>query len=91
MTQLKHTPGPWYGFEDKGVFADEDQKRPVFETGCGCCTGNELSQANACLISAAPDLLEALEAYLSLETHIKDGMSPIIDLGRAALKKARGE
>jgi hypothetical protein len=60
-----HTPGPWvYEVENSGanfrLYAGEED----IISGCGCC-GSPLMcgpfQANARLIVAAPDLLEALE------------------------------
>ena len=57
----KHTAGPWKGYKNRGVYVGDDQSRPVFETGCGCCTGSTLTQADADLIAAAPDLLDALK------------------------------
>lgn len=55
-----HTPGPWTGIEDEGVYSGPDNGVIVFETGCGCCTDTTLRQPDADLIAAAPDMLEAL-------------------------------
>jgi hypothetical protein len=53
--------------------------------------GGDDSEANARLIAAAPDLLEVVATYLSMETHIEDGVSPLIDMARVAYNKAVGE
>lgn len=48
-------------------------------------------EANAALISAAPDLLEALEAMLTHMGMDEDEWNkPTFDQARAAIKKARG-
>ena len=63
----KHTLGPWIGREDQGVYLGDGSERPIFETGCGCCTKKTLTEADARLIAAAPCLLEALKNLL--ESH----------------------
>jgi hypothetical protein len=50
--------------------------------------------ANARLIAAAPDLLDALEAcldYLLLDSMMEEDAAPEIEKGRSALRKAKGE
>lgn len=58
----KHTPGPWakYGSIIRDVCGGEDQIANVNVT-------DDEGQANAKLIAAAPDLLEALEGLLDNE------------------------
>lgn len=68
MIKSKHTPGPWEVF-DNGLLLVEKEGHPI----CGCGTsfiGNggecavwqvERNKANANLIAAAPDMLDALE------------------------------
>jgi len=60
----KHTPGPWRGYKDQGVYVGDGFDHPIFETGCGCCTQTDLTEANAILIAAAPDLLAALQSMV---------------------------
>ena len=62
-TKTKHTPGPWAVMQNPGDPADKriyvgTVKKPIADI-CGLY-GDE-SHANACLISCAPELLEALE------------------------------
>lgn len=54
-----HTPGPWTIEQDLAEFYDisaENGAVPV---------GSALGPANACLIAAAPELLEALQAIVA--------------------------
>ena len=98
----KHTPGPWW----VGT-GTSDQLGPVLaivrkEESCGAAiavidtvTGDEVSQENARLIAAAPDLLNALQAIVkSLAGQDDEGMiehaQQMID-ARSAIAKATGE
>lgn len=49
------TKGPWFGFEDHGVdiVKEGSSTLKIFETGCNCCTSNELSESNAAFIAQA--------------------------------------
>ena len=90
----RHTPGPWIGYKDKGVYVGEGLLNPVFETGCGCCTEKHLSAANARLIAAAPDLLEALIRLIATgldQREHEEFMSNPAHYARAAIAKATGE
>lgn len=67
------TPGPWdYDAEDFEIYALE-----TFET-------LELTEPNARLMAAAPDLLEALKCLV-------DGRAGARDKAKAAISKATGE
>ena len=100
MTQANHTPGPWNLGEEIDNFRSisvplwsefanvvvrlEDDDRPYFR-----------GEANARLIAAAPDLLEALteaEAYMSIVEPRSDKAEYGRTLGvvRAAIAKATG-
>jgi len=98
MTSRKHTPGPWYvgtEFNDQGrhIYAaqkvrheDGDEWHPLI-----ACTDDDERlvdwQANAVLIAAAPDLLEALkDALCALECCGKD--YPAASKARSAIAKA---
>lgn len=101
MTQAQHTPGPWMLTE-----GDRFDKEMVITTqhrldesiGCICemdvyFTGQIgiEQEANARLIAAAPELLEALQNMLGL-TEASDYMalSEIEQQARAAIVKATG-
>ena len=61
MSKFKHTPGPWYAERYKGLVSNES-----LEIICQFFSRHEddfrNSEANAKLIAAAPDMLEALES-----------------------------
>jgi hypothetical protein len=52
----KHTPGPWYACGDE-VLIDMGDRAHLVATAADW---SEETEPNACLIAAAPDLLEAL-------------------------------
>ena len=89
----KFTPGPWH-YEGLHVWAGDDPANgAITQGGCGCCNGMRdgvYEEADARLIAAAPDLLEALiDAVCALECCGKD--YPAAEKARAAIAKARGE
>lgn len=105
--ETKHTPGPWSAEKDKGfsgettwnvVCKGEGFKRfIVSDEGLYRCDGSD--EANARLISAAPDLLEQLQSML-IAAHMMmavRGLSAewektgIPADARAAIAKACGE
>ena len=66
----KHTPGPWKVFADGAI--DVGSGFMPFG-GCGCCGSPWINgktpderNANARLIAAAPDLLDALRGMLNI-------------------------
>ena len=80
-----HTPGPW-----------ESKRRLVWDTNgfslADCWDYNRTEEecfANARLIAAAPDMLEALE-YVNAKSTI-DMDDAMIDVVTAAIAKAKGE
>lgn len=95
----KHTSGPWAVFNQSDVFTNRDDGK-VSEYIADCAVEElELSeiQANARLIAAAPELLEAL---ILLEREMVEsgnagsvdyGWKPAIEKTRAAIAKATGE
>ena len=97
-----HTPGPWHACcattEAHYVFAEDgetticqpyhnDPALPEYDSACGIVT-KEQRLANAHLIAAAPELLEALEFALHAN------YSNLMDMkfkAAAAIAKAKGE
>lgn len=62
----RHTPGPWTVDSDRAILCESKtasgKLRPVAQSYSWM--GSAEADANAALIAAAPDLLEALKAYV---------------------------
>jgi hypothetical protein len=92
---MNHTPGPWKwkttGYRHLMTTAGAD----IHDFGCGCCScTGDLSDADARLIAAAPELLEALEfALAALEDVFGKNKVDVgaINTARAAIARARGQ
>jgi hypothetical protein len=92
MSKPKHTPGPWTAL--KTVVAMKQNLKVGVLTGKIDFPAEEL-EANARLIAAAPELLEALE-YVSMNLGLGQGQidPKIVELQKtmkAAIAKAKGE
>ena len=91
----KHTPGPWsfgYGVttEYGEVFGVGVTTKPDWTVVCAVSRPgdvNAIDEANARLIAAAPDLLEALQVMLDAAQH---DITTECDIARAAIAKAIG-
>ena len=97
----KHTPGPWFAdkLEDRNAYnifmpgySSAGASVHFCANATGCMGGEEV-QANARLIAAAPELLEALRAIVNLWDHHAsahgDGIIyPLHQAARAAIAKA---
>jgi hypothetical protein len=89
MEKATYTPGPWRAEGWKNVVVN----LPTGET-IALCPGPKYAplgvfQANAALIAAAPDLLEALEKLVvAMEDELPVGGSDETRAARAALAKA---
>ncbi|MDU3074930.1 MAG: hypothetical protein E7B29_01155 [Mixta calida] len=109
MTGFKGTPGPWitadaHGPVDGGDCIQEvSSEHKFFVATCCHYTSREGVKANARLIAAAPELLEALQTYMAavnqMNVAMNDGvnvqgaMSNLVgseDMARAAIAKALG-
>lgn len=106
---MSHTPGPWetqyLGNGESEVFAYGSSRDDVIGIcivagGLGHVIGDNRdyeSEANASLIAAAPDLLDALEECITEDgsaswctfTNAKRRLEYINDIVRLAIKKAR--
>ena len=96
MSNVKHTPGPWHvanGCQIRGA-KDQIAKAWMMRNGEGL--------ANAKLIAAAPELLEALEEAVAcgmvpISSATEGGaakysrQAQVADMIRAAIAKAKGE
>ncbi len=94
MSEAKHTPGPWgtdmVGWE---VWTERGSDRICIITAEN--VGRSEQGANARMIAAAPELLEALEGIVSsLVDQDDEGLiehAPQIEAARAAIAKAKGK
>ncbi|HEY8343349.1 MAG TPA: hypothetical protein VIK75_10225 [Calditerricola sp.] len=97
MTQTPHTPGPWLiRAPDNGIYDTDDDIANVVARGpYGLITiAEEVDVADARLIAAAPDLLDALKAAeRTLAAVDMSGMSCSAELEqvRAAIARATGQ
>lgn len=96
----KHTPGPWEIAKQSGCLDDEEMVGvvgPSYQTASGYELRRYVAQyvetKNARLISAAPDLLEALQMCLRYMEYgeVVGCAVPTVAKARAAIKKATGE
>ena len=94
----KHTPGPWHfrAAIQEGQFVVRDRGSSGGFADIARVKGDKRStlaqaEANARLIAAAPDLLDALETYPALGVVMTDEeMWAWVEKARAAIDKARG-
>lgn len=105
-----HTPGPWrlhFWAENVGISADRPKQRDCETVAtvyrgpetASYATDREKADANARLIAAAPDLLEALDGVIGFIDDLallggmtaNGGAQERLDAARAAIAKARGE
>ena len=98
----KHTPGPWkveQRFSGNRFIHSDNSQSPICRVAfVGMGIGVDESKANADLIAAAPELLEALENLLDAVRQNIDGKPPtadqIFEIGGhaavAAIAKATG-
>lgn len=100
MSKKAHTPGPWHvpsgSFTGLSVEAGEPIACPGYggsmsdtQIICGLSwLGTEEWEANARLIAAAPDMLEALEEIAGLETpNANATVRRMASIARAAIAK----
>ncbi len=92
---MSHTPGPWYAsvflVSDKPGYYDHG-RWSIVQTGCHDIREPDECIANARLIAASPELLEALS---ELAWHVEHDMgttadNPYLIAAKAAIKKATG-
>lgn len=92
MSEFKGTKGPWFEHREGSstVYVEAKLRDGVIQEVAACGpteAGSETQSANARLIAAAPDLLEALIAVV----RVADRATDEFDMARAAIAKALGE
>jgi hypothetical protein len=81
-----HTPGPW-----ACQHGADDYFEVVKAGGASLSYSAKITKANARLIAASPDLLEALERLVERVTDLgANGFSQEVANGKAAIAKAKG-
>lgn len=99
MNKQKHTPGPWT-IEENAIISANKWLIPPDKYGPGVrqkiidltgAMGGDNTDADARLISAAPDMLEALQAIVALSQDQGRANLPMCaNMARAAIAKATG-
>ena len=93
----KHTPGPWTVPANGHVIAPKPYSVVIafMPESSDSIQGMDVIDANARLIAAAPDLLQALQGLVSSCELNLDELEPdthaMLDCARAALAKATGK
>ena len=93
--RTQHTPGPWVAYRANPLTRDVIYINPaatpstLLEIATVYTTGLDEAEANARLIAAAPDLLEACE-YIATRYFPEIPAHAMIMI-RAAIRKARGK
>ena len=98
--EIKHTPGPWQ-FDEVATTCGRAFRigaGEMLKAGKGCCIiyddyhGNPENErkANARLIAAAPDLLDACDFALTILEGMGNGSGGAANACRAAIAKAEG-
>ena len=94
--ETKHTPGPWAYHNTPTPFIHVAAGGlPICQIYTSTAHGQSMGEqfANARLIAAAPELLEALKACAAVcagETMNKRGLISALEQARAAIAKATG-
>ena len=91
MSGAQHTPGPWTFAMFKRAIARDEVPR-IYGPG-GLDIAETISKDDARLIAAAPDLLAALEGYLSVYRMdpFANASNGLNEKARAAIAKAKGQ
>lgn len=91
---MKHTPGPWkvwtHPRNENEVYVDGANGRSVCYVIHDDDERKE-QKADAVLIAAAPDLLEALKAYQEANRVSNDSQAELYEMAEAAIAKAEGK
>jgi hypothetical protein len=95
MSNTKHTPGPWIidrdGFNDPGALDGGDNLRRVLRWDAFARRHTDEAEANARLIAAAPELLDALQVMAKTFEGLAAIHNDAYRQARAAIAKATGQ
>lgn len=86
MSEFKGTPGPWFEYREgfSTVYVEAKLRDGVIQEVAACGpteAGQEAQSANARLIAAAPELLEALQDMLSGWKYIRQTHGDMYGVG----------
>lgn len=90
MKATQHTPAPWSvkkASPQAGIIIAPNRSLGIAEV----FGGGETDIANALLIAAAPDLLDALKALMVTEDMLRNPKCQVMQSARRAIAKAQGE
>lgn len=93
MSKVAHTPGPWRAIKaPHGVIDILDGRDRDIVTVYGGGVETESQEANAHLMAAAPDLLDALRTLTDNIEHAFPGLAHLgpVAFARSAIAKAEG-
>lgn len=90
MGDQAHTPGPWVRSRHGQLFGANGRQVEVWDAGIAWASRSPETEANARLIAAAPELLEALQTLVYNIEQAWPGLSHLAPLvaARAAISKA---
>jgi len=102
MSEAKHTAGPWRTFNGTDVYPDDGDTaamKHIADCSMAGSIGGDEQNANARLIAAAPDLLDALQHLSDVYEHIwvqlSDGEMAIVkgawEVAERAIAKTRAK
>lgn len=97
IKKAQHTPGPWtVGVKNRPECATvytEIKGVAVSVAYCDLSLPWSTNMSNACLVAAAPDLLEALQEIVCTAADCKgwEEVNPSFSKARAAIAKATGK
>ena len=95
MSEKKHTPGEWFTHREghSTVYVECRIGGGLIQEVAACrptAAGREQQEANARLIAAAPELLEALQEVADCGAEAWGEDRPCVRIARAAIAKATG-
>ena len=90
MSTNKHTPGPWRYVGHFGTHCLDSNGRCIADAPHPNGMSEEEGFANARLIAAAPELLEALEYLAGFEKNADWDGYKAVTMAKSAIAKARG-
>lgn len=92
MNEAKHTPGPWSVDESNAIVGEKLDDHPIWLRPVIARFATGVRPADARMMAAAPDLLEALQEILdAADGSGWDQLDATLRTARAAVAKATGK